>query len=406
MSINITKIREDFPILHKQVYNKPLIYFDNAASTQKPQQVIEAMNKFYRFENSNVHRGVHFLSQQATEQFETGRSTVKQFINARSTNEIVFTKGTTDSINLLAYAIGKRYINQGDEILISEMEHHSNIVPWQMMCEERGAVLKAIPVTSLGELDMEAFRKLISRKTKILAVTHISNALGTINPVKELITMAHSYGAMVVIDGAQSIMHTNIDVQEMNCDFYCFSGHKIYGPTGIGILYGKEHLLDELPPYQGGGEMIKSVSIEKTTYNELPYKFEAGTPNISGVIGLDAALKYVNSIGMVSIADYEKTLLEYATNRLKEFENIEIYGQSNKKASVISFLLKNIHPFDVGTLIDKMGIAVRTGHHCAEPVMKAFNISGTVRLSLAMYNTTSEIDKFVDALKRINQMFV
>lgn len=405
MKFDSIKIRENFPILHKQVYGKPLAYLDNAATTQKPQQVIDAIKQYYRYENSNVHRGVHYLSQQATDKYEEARKKVQQYINASKSSEIVFTRGTTESINLIANTFGRKYVKKGDEIIISEMEHHSNIVPWQMMCEERGAKLRVIPIANSGEIMVSQYKKMFTNKTKLVAITHISNSLGTINPIKDMITTAHANRVPVLIDGAQAIVHSKVDVQELNCDFYCFSGHKFYGPTGIGILYGKEYYLDELPPYQGGGEMIEKVSFDKTTYNELPYKFEAGTPNIAGAIGLKVALDFVEEIGIEQIAKYEEQLLQYATSRLREIEKVKIYGNAPDKAAVISFLVGNIHPFDTGTLLDKMGIAVRTGHHCTQPIMDKYKISGTVRASLAMYNTIDEIDRLVDGIKRVKTMF-
>ncbi len=405
MKFDSIKIRENFPILHKQVYGKPLAYLDNAATTQKPQQVIDAIRQYYRYENSNVHRGVHYLSQQATDKYEEARKKVQQYINASKSSEIVFTRGTTESINLIANTFGRKYVKKGDEIIISEMEHHSNIVPWQMMCEERGAKLRVIPIANSGEIMVSQYKKMFTNKTKLVAITHISNSLGTINPIKDMITTAHANRVPVLIDGAQAIVHSKVDVQELNCDFYCFSGHKFYGPTGIGILYGKEYYLDELPPYQGGGEMIEKVSFEKTTYNELPYKFEAGTPNIAGAIGLKVALDFIEDIGIDQIAKYEDQLLQYATSRLQEIEKVKIFGTAHEKAAVISFLVGNIHPFDTGTLLDKMGIAVRTGHHCTQPIMDKFKIPGTVRASLAMYNTIDEIDRLVDGIKRVKTMF-
>lgn len=405
MKFDSIKIREDFPILHKQIYGKPLAYLDNAATTQKPQQVIDAIKQYYRYENSNVHRGVHYLSQQATDKYEEARRKVQQYINASSSNEIVFTRGTTESINLIANTFGRKHVKKGDEVIISEMEHHSNIVPWQMMCEERGAKLKVIPIANSGEVMVSEYKKMFTNKTKLVALTHISNSLGTINPIKDMITTAHANRVPVLIDGAQAIVHSKVDVQDLNCDFYCFSGHKFYGPTGIGVLYGKEYYLDELPPYQGGGEMIEKVSFDKTTYNELPYKFEAGTPNIAGTIGLKAALDFVEEIGIEQIAQYEEQLLQYATSRLREIEKVKIYGNAPDKAAVISFLVGNIHPFDTGTLLDKLGIAVRTGHHCTQPIMDKFKIPGTVRASLAMYNTVDEIDRLVEGIKRVKTMF-
>lgn len=405
MNYDIYKVREDFPILHKEVYGKPLAYFDNAATAHKPQQVIDAMNRFYRNENSNVHRGVHFLSQKATELYEGSRLRVQRFINAAKLNEVIFTRGTTEAINLVAHSFGKKFIKKGDEVIVSELEHHSNIVPWQLICEEKEAKLKVIPINDKGELIIEKLDELITERTKIIAVAHVSNALGTIIPVKEIIAKAHERNIPVLLDGAQAAVHTKVDVQELDCDFYCLSGHKVYGPTGIGVLYGKEKWLEEMPPYQGGGEMIQKVSFEKTTYNELPYKFEAGTPIISASIGLKVALDYMDKIGMDNIAAYEDELLQYATKGLSEIEGITIYGTAKEKAAVISFLIGDVHPFDMGTLLDKLGVAVRTGHHCAEPVMDRFGIPGTVRASFALYNTFDEIDRLIEGVKKVKSMF-
>ncbi|MFZ4400108.1 MAG: aminotransferase class V-fold PLP-dependent enzyme [Bacteroidales bacterium] len=403
--LNINTIRADFPILRQQVYGNPLVYFDNGATTQKPQCVIEAIDKYYSEENSNIHRGVHFMSQKATMAFENARETVRKFINAKHAHEIIFTKGTTESINLLASSFGKKYIGKGDEVMISAMEHHSNIVPWQMVCEEKAAILKVIPFHENGELDLEAFENLISERTKIISITHVSNALGTINPIKEIIKKAHEHSIPVMIDGAQGIAHSNVDVKDLDCEFYCFSGHKIYAPMGIGVLYGKEEWLNALPPYQGGGEMIQTVSFEKTTYNELPYKFEAGTPNVGGVLGLGAALQYVEALGMDKIAAYENELLDYATNELLKIEGIRIIGTATQKAAVLSFLIDSIHPYDAGTIIDRFGVAVRTGHHCAQPVMDFLEIPGTIRASFAFYNTKEEIDVLIKAILKVKLMF-
>jgi len=404
MAININNIRNDFPILNQKIYGKPLIYFDNAATTQKPQSVINTVDSYYKEFNSNIHRGVHHLSQQATMAFENARKTIQQFINAKNSHEIIFTRGTTESINLIASCFGKKYIQKGDEIIISGMEHHSNIVPWQMICEEKQAILKVIPINDEGEIIFEEFEKLVSEKTKIIAIAYISNALGTINPVKKIIDLAHQHNIPVLIDGAQSTSHLKIDVQVLDCDFYCFSGHKLYGPTGIGVLYGKEKWLNELPPYQGGGEMIKKVTFEKTTYNELPFKFEAGTPDISGVLGLEVAVRYIQNIGIENIAEYEHELLEYATNKLSAIEQIKFYGTAKEKAAVISFLIGNIHAFDAGTIIDKFGVAVRTGHHCTQPLMQRFGITGTIRASFAFYNTKEEIDVLIEAVMKAKKM--
>jgi len=405
MSINIQKIRQDFPILHQQIYNKPLVYFDNGATTQKPQLVIDEELKIYSKENSNIHRGVHYLSEQLTERFEQARKTIRKFINAAHDHEIIFTAGTTQSINTVAFSFGEKFVNQGDEIIISTVEHHANIVPWQMLCERKKAVLKVIPVNDKGELLLDEYQKLISDKTRIVSVNQVSNALGTINDIKKIIEIAHHKNIPVLIDGAQGIQHGNVDVQELDCDFYVFSGHKIYGPNGIGILYGKEKWLNEMPPYMTGGEMIKKVSFEKTTFNELPFKFEAGTPNYVGAIGLAAAINYIQDIGIDKIAAYEKQLLDYATSKLQSIEGLKIIGTSDKKVSVISFILDNIHHYDAGMVIDKMGIAVRTGHHCAEPVMHRFNIEGTIRASFAFYNTFEEIDKLYEAILTVKKMF-
>ncbi len=399
--LDIEKIRQDFPILHQEVNGRPLVYFDNAASTQKPQVVIDAISKYYQEINANVHRGVHYLSQKATDAFEASREKVRAHLNAAETAEILFTKGTTDSINLVANSLGQGMIEAGDEIIVSHLEHHSNIVPWQMLCERTGAHLKVIPINEKGELRMDVFAALLNSKTKLVAVNHISNALGTINPVKEIIDQAHKQGAMVLIDGAQSVPHLAVDVQNLDADFYCFSGHKLFGPTGIGVLYGKRRLLEAMPPYQGGGEMIAEVTFDKTTYAGLPHKFEAGTPHIEGGIVLGTAIDYINSIGLEAIAAYEQELLEYGTARLKEtFSDLRIIGEAEQKTSVISFLIGSIHPYDLGVILDKLGIAVRTGHHCTQPIMQHFDIPGTLRASFAFYNTKPEIDSMVEALQK------
>lgn len=398
--LNINDIRQDFPILKREVNGKPLVYFDNGATSQKPQLVIDAINKYYTFENSNIHRGIHTLSQEATNAYEVARKKVQRFVNAQHEHEIIFTKGTTDSINLVAASFGKKHLKKGDEIIISNMEHHSNIVPWQMICEEKEAVLKVIPINDKGELLMDEFKKLLSPKTKFVSITHVSNTLGTINPVKEIIKLAKEAGALVLIDGAQAVPHTKIDVQDLGCDFYAFSGHKMFGPTGVGILYGKEAILNDLPPYQGGGDMIKTVTFEKTTYNELPHKFEAGTPNIVGGIGLGVAIDYMNSKGLDKIEAYEHELLTYATEQIKQIEGVRIVGEAAKKASVLSFVVDGTHPSDIGMIIDKLGVAIRTGHHCTEPLMNRLNVPGTARASFAFYNTFEEIDIFIAALKR------
>ena len=405
MFYDVQKIREDFPILSRKVYNKPLIYLDNGATTQKPRVVVESITDEYYSVNANVHRGVHFLSQQATNLHEASRETVRKFINARSTSEIVFTRGTTESINLVASTFVDSQMKEGDEVIVSVMEHHSNIVSWQLQAARKGIVLKVIPMNDRGELLLDEYEKLFSPRTRLVSVAHVSNVLGTINPVKEMIATAHAHGVPVLIDGAQSIPHMPIDVQDLDADFYVFSGHKVYGPTGIGVLYGKEAWLDKLPPYQGGGEMIKNVSFEHTTFNELPFKFEAGTPDYIGSTALAKALDYVSAIGMDKIAAYEHELTVYAMNRLKEIPGMRIFGEAEHKGGVISFLVGNIHHFDMGTLLDRLGIAVRTGHHCAEPLMHRMGIEGTVRASLGLYNTKEENDALVAGIERVSQMF-
>lgn len=402
---NVMKIREDFPLLHQDVNGFPLVYFDNGATSQKPKSVIDSINQYYRVYNSNVHRGVHYLSGKATDAYEEARVKAQRFINAKRDVEVNFTRGTTESVNLIAQTYGRKFIKAGDEIIISAMEHHSNIVPWQMLCEEKGAKLRVIPMNNAGELIMEEYEKLLNGRTRIVAVTHVSNALGTINPVKEIIRKAHACNAVVLLDCAQSVQHMQVDVQQLDCDFLCFSGHKVFGPTGIGILYGKEKLLEEMPPWQGGGEMIKEVRFDKTTYNELPYKFEAGTPNIEGGIGLGAAIDYVTSVGFDNIAAYERELLDYGTQLLQDIEGLRIYGTAKDKASVISFLVDDIHPYDFGVILDKMGIAIRTGHHCCQPLMDRFQIEGTCRASFAFYNTKGEMDRLADAVKKAKAMF-
>jgi cysteine desulfurase / selenocysteine lyase len=402
--IDIEKIRKDFPAIHQMVYNKPLIYLDNAATIQKPKVVIDTLLEYYNKQNSNIHRGVHYLSQMATTAYEEARKTVQEFVNAKHAHEIIFTRGTTESINLVASSFAKKFLNKDDEVMISAMEHHSNIVPWQMVCEERQAKLIVIPFDENGELRLEEFEKLLSSRTKILAITHVSNALGTINPIKEIIKKAHQNNTLVLIDGAQAVPHTKIDVQDLDCDFYCFSGHKMYAPMGVGVMYGKENILNELPPYQGGGEMIQRVTFEKTTYNELPFKFEAGTPNVGDGLALAAAIKYMQAVGMENICAHEKELLQYTTSQLLAIEGCRIIGTAKEKAGAVSFLIGKIHPSDLGTILDKLGIAVRTGHHCAEPVMDFFGIPGTVRASFAMYNTKEEIDIFVEGVKKAKMM--
>lgn len=402
---DITKIREDFPILSRTVYGKPLVYLDNGATTQKPRCVVESITDEYYSVNANVHRGVHFLSQQATNLHEASRETVRKFINARSISEIVFTRGTTESINLVASTFADSQMKEGDEVIVSVMEHHSNIVSWQLQAARKGIVLKVIPMNERGELSLAEYEKLFTPRTRIVSVAHVSNVLGTINPVSELVRIAHAHNVPVLIDGAQSIPHIPVDVQALDADFYVFSGHKVYGPTGIGVLYGKEAWLDKLPPYQGGGEMIKNVSFEKTTFNELPFKFEAGTPDYIGSTALAKALDYVSAIGMEQIEAYEHILTQYAMQRLKEVRGMRIFGEAAQKSSVISFLVGNIHHFDMGTLLDRLGIAVRTGHHCAEPLMHRLGIEGTVRASFALYNTKEEIDVLVAGIERVAKMF-
>jgi cysteine desulfurase / selenocysteine lyase len=404
MSIDINEIRSEFPALHQTVYGKPLIYLDNAATTLKPSVVINEIKRYYEEENSNIHRGTHYLSQIATEAYENAREYIAKFLNAQHSSEIIFVRGTTEGINLVAQSFSKLFIGKGDEIIISGLEHHSNIVPWQMVCEERGAILKIIPVLDNGSLDLTKLDELITKRTKIIAVTHVSNALGIVNPVKDIISLAHARNIPVLIDGAQGIVHSEVDVQNLDCDFYCFSGHKFYGPMGIGIVYGKKELLEQMPPYQGGGEMISNVSFEKTTYNEIPFKFEAGTPNVSAVLGLRKAIELFQNIGIFNIRQHETQLLEYVTERILELPDITIFGTHPKKTGVISFLVKNIHPYDIGVLLDKMGVAVRTGHHCAQPLMDRFKIPGTVRASFAIYNTRQEIDIFVEALEKSVQI--
>ena len=402
---DISKIREDFPILSREVYGKPLIYLDNGATTQKPRCVVEAITNEYYSVNANVHRGVHFLSQQATELHEASRETVRRFINARSTNEIIFTRGTTESINLLASSFADSQMLAGDEVIVSTMEHHSNIVPWQLQVAKKGIVMKVIPMNDKGELLQDEYKKLFSEKTKLVCVMHVSNVLGTVNPVKEMIAEAHAHGVPVLVDGAQSVPHMKVDVQDLDADFFAFSGHKVYGPTGVGVLYGKEEWLDKLPPYQGGGEMIQSVSFEKTTFNELPFKFEAGTPDYIGTTALAKALDYVSAIGMENIEAHEQELTKYAMQRLKQIEGMRIFGEAEHKSSVISFLVGNIHHLDMGTLLDRLGIAVRTGHHCAQPLMIRLGIEGTVRASFGLYNTKEEIDILAAGIERVSKMF-
>ena len=400
----INDIRKDFPILSEKIYKKDLIYFDNGATTQKPRAVVEKIEEGYYHTNANIHRGVHYLSQKATEAHEAARETVAEFLGTDKKEEIIFTRGTTEAINLIAFSYGEAFCSEGDEIIVSVMEHHSNIVPWQMLCERKKMTLRVIPANEAGELDMGAYKNMLSERTKLVSVTHVSNVLGTINPVKEIIELAHANNTPVLIDGAQAVPHIAVNVKELDADFYVFSGHKIYAPTGIGVLYGKEKWLNAIPPYQGGGEMIATVSFEKTTYNELPFKFEAGTPDYIGSTALAEALKYVSNIGIDNIAAYEHELLMYATQKLREIEGMRIIGNAQNKSSVISFLVNDIHPYDIGMLLDKLGIAVRTGHHCAQPLIDSLGIPGTVRASFAFYNTKEEIDIFVAALKKVVAM--
>jgi len=403
---DVHSIRADFPILHQRIHHNPLVYFDNAATTQKPQVVIDEICRVYTQLNSNIHRGVHFLSQQTTEAYEHARRTIQQFIHAEFSQEIIFTSGTTGGINLVAFSFGERYVREGDEILISAMEHHSNLVPWQLMCQRKKARLKVIPLLEDGTLNMEEYYRLLSGRTRLVAVTHASNVLGTINPIKEIIDTAHKHGAFVLIDGAQSVQHIPIHVQELDCDFFVFSGHKLYGPTGTGILYGKHTLLNEMPPYQGGGEMVSCVTFEHTTFNELPFKFEAGTTHYAGAIGMAKAIEYLQKIGLNNIATYEQELLQYLTLRMKEIKGIRIFGQAPQKVPVVSFLIEGVHQYDTGMVLDKMGIAVRTGTHCAQPVMDIYGVEGTVRASLSFYNTREEIDRLIEGILRVKKMFL
>ncbi|MBN2174408.1 MAG: cysteine desulfurase [Bacteroidales bacterium] len=405
MNFDVEKIRKDFPALNQEVYGKPLVYFDNAATSQKPRVVIDTLVSYYSGINSNVHRGVHYLSQQATEAFEQTRDLIRDYIHAKSNSEIIITKGATDSINLVANSFGRHFFKPGDEVIISATEHHANIVPWQVICKDTGSKLKVIPTDENGNLNLDSFKGLISHKTKIISVGHISNALGVVNPIREIIRIAHQNNIPVMIDGAQGIVHREVDVQELDCDFYCFSSHKFYGPMGVGILYGREKFLEQMPPYQTGGEMIKSVTFENTTFNELPFKFETGTPNVAGVIGFGAALEYIKKIGMPDIISYEDDLLKYALKKLNNLDYLQIYGNSQERAGVISFNLKDIHPYDAGTIIDKFGIAVRTGNHCAQPVMDFLGTTGTIRASMAFYNTREEVDRLLVAIEKVKEMF-
>jgi len=400
-SLDVEKIREQFPVLHQKINGRDLVYLDNAATTQKPKQVIDAIVGYYSGYNANIHRGIHTLAEKATKAYEDSRTLLKKFINAASEEEIIFVRGVTEAINLVSSTYGKAFINTGDEIIISGLEHHSNIVPWQILCEEKKAVLKVIPVNDNGDLDIVTYKELLNSRTKIVAVNHASNSFGTINPIKTIIELAHKVGAVVLIDGAQAGAHIEIDVQALDCDFYCLSSHKMYGPTGTGILYGKKELLEKMPPYQGGGEMIKDVTFEKTTYNNLPYKFEAGTPNIADVIAFGEAIQFINELGKETITAHEQDLLVYATNRISDLQDLQLVGTSREKVSVLSFIIKGIHPFDIGQMLDTRGIAVRTGHHCTQPLMDRFEIEGTVRASFAVYNTRQEIDQLVEGLERV-----
>lgn len=404
--LNIEQIRSDFPILNQQINGRPLVYFDNAATTQKPITVINALTGYYEGYNANIHRGIHHLAEKATSAFEETRRSFQQFLNARHSEEIIFTYGTTDGINLVASTYGRQFLKEGDEIIISTMEHHSNIVPWQMLCEERGCVLNVIPVDDNGDLIMEAYEAMLSERTKFVSVVHVSNSLGTINPVQAIISMAHAAGAVVLIDGAQACSHLDVDVQALDADFYVLSAHKLFGPTGMGVLYGKRDLLNAMPPYRGGGEMIKEVTFEKTTYNDLPYKFEAGTPNIADVIAAKAALDYIDTLGKANMAAHEHDLLEYATGQISELDGIRIIGQAKEKISVLSFVMDGIHHQDTGVILDQQGIAVRTGHHCTQPLMRRFGIAGTTRASFSVYNTRDEIDRFITGLRRVQKMML
>ena len=402
---DIKKIRKDFPILDREIYNHKLVYLDNAATTQKPKQVVEAMTEEYYNVNANVHRGVHYLSQKATDLHEEAREKVRGFINAKSTSEIIFTRGTTESMNLIASSFCEEFMKEGDEVIVSVMEHHSNIVPWQLQAARKGISLRVVPIDDKGEIIIEEYKKLFNEKTKIVSIAHVSNVLGTVNPIKEMIEIAHSHGVPFMVDGAQSAPHFAINVQDLDCDFFAFSGHKMYGPTGVGVLYGKESWLDRLPPYQGGGEMIESVSFEKTTFERLPFKFEAGTPDYIATHGLATAIDYIKALGIDNINKHERELTEYAMKRMREIEEIHIFGEAENKDAVVSFLVGDIHHLDMGTLLDRLGIAVRTGHHCAQPLMTRLGIQGTVRASFALYNTTEEIDMLIDGIKRISKMF-
>jgi len=403
--LDIRRVREDFPILQQKVHGKPLVYLDNAATSQKPRAVIDAISRYYQGTNANIHRGVHFLSEHATEEYEDVRRIAQEFLNAASPSEIIFVRGTTEGINLVAQTYGRANVKAGDEVLITDMEHHSNIVPWQILCDERGAKLRVAPINDRGELILEEFANLLGSKTKLVAITQVSNALGTVNPIQRIVEMAHGQNVPVLVDGAQAVPHMKVDVQALDCDFYAFSGHKVYGPTGIGVLYGKSALLEAMPPYQGGGDMIASVTFEKTIYNRLPYKFEAGTPDIAGVIGLGAALKYVGDLGIENIGAHEHDLLEYATAAVSAIPGVQLIGTARKKAGVLSFVLDNIHPHDIGTILDQEGIAIRTGHHCSQPVMHRFGIAATARASFAVYNTKEEADALVRGIEKVREVF-
>ncbi len=398
-------IRSEFPILSQRVNGKPLVYLDNAATSQKPQQVIDAMNRYYLEENSNIHRGVHFLSDKATQSYEAARTKVRRFINAADTKEIIFVRGTTEAVNLVAATFGRMHVGPGDEVIVSAMEHHSNLVPWQMLCQEKGATLRIIPMNNHGELFIDKYEKMLNDRTRLVSVVHVSNVLGTINPVRDIIRLAHEHGVPVFVDGAQAIPHMTVDVRELDCDFYAFSGHKVFGPTGVGVLYGRSTMLESMPPYQGGGDMIKSVTYYKTIYNDLPYKFEAGTPNIVGGVGLGATIDFLNSLDRSAVARYERDLLLYATEALSAIPGLTIIGTAREKASVISFVLEGIHPHDIGTILDDDGIAIRTGHHCAQPVMQCFGIPATARASFALYNTKEEVDLLVKGIRRVKEVF-
>lgn len=405
MSYNVEDIRQDFPILQRDVYGRPLVYLDNAATTQKPRSVVEAISNEYFSTNANVHRGVHFLSQKATDLHEAARERVRQFINARSTAEVLFTRGTTESLNLVASSFGEAFLKDGDEVIVSVMEHHSDIVPWQLLRERKGIVIRVIPMDDSGRLDLEAYERLFSERTRLVCVAHVSNVLGTVNPVKKMAATAHAHGAYMLVDGAQSIPHFKVDVQDLDCDFLTFSGHKIYGPTGIGVLYGRESLLEKMPPYQGGGEMIARVTFEHTTYERLPYKFEAGTPDYVGTHALAAAIDYVEALGMDEIAAHERRLTQYAMERLGAIKDMHLYGTTPDKDAVVAFNVGNIHPLDLGTLLDRLGIAIRTGHHCAQPLMQRCGVEGMARASFALYNTMDEIDKLAEGIERVSKMF-